>query len=64
MWGGDTLTHTNDQFIILSDLRLQANVEHIRDCDYANRGVYNVQNGLYIGKSGLIPIATKFGIIN
>jgi hypothetical protein len=45
----------------LSDSRLLAYVEHIEDCDYANIRTYNLQDGLYIGKTGLGPIAIKTG---
>jgi hypothetical protein len=33
----------------LNDSRLQAYAELIKDCDYANRGKYNLKDGLFIG---------------
>jgi hypothetical protein len=60
-WEGDSLTHTNDLYFLLSDSRLQTYAEYIRDYEYVNRSAYNVDNGLYIGKTGLGPIATKLG---
>jgi hypothetical protein len=45
----------------LSNSELQAYVELTRDFDYVNRGVYNLKEGLYIGRRGLGLIDTKFG---
>jgi hypothetical protein len=39
----------------------QVYAELIRDCDYVNRDTYNVSDGLYIGKTRLGNITTKFG---
>jgi hypothetical protein len=44
----------------LSDQRLQAYGEYIRDCDYENRGSYNLWDWMYIGRIGLGLIPTKF----
>jgi hypothetical protein len=41
-WGGDTIIHTNNLYLLLSNRRLQTYAEYIRDYDY-----------VFIGKTGL-----------
>jgi hypothetical protein len=45
----------------LNNYNLQGYLEQFRVNDYNNRGGYNVDNGLFIGRGRLGPIATKFG---
>jgi hypothetical protein len=44
----------------LNNYNLQGYLEHFRVNNY-NKGEYNVDNGFFIGRGGLGPIATKFG---
>jgi hypothetical protein len=45
----------------LNNYNLQGYLEQFRVNDFKSRGVYNINNRLYIGRGGLDPIATKFG---
>jgi hypothetical protein len=60
-WGGETLAHTYDVYNLLNNYNLQGYLEQFRVDDRNSRGAYNVDNGLYIGRGGFGPIATKFG---
>jgi hypothetical protein len=46
----DTLTHTNNPYLLLSDQSLQDYTELIRDCDYVNRSRYDVPDGMNVGR--------------
>jgi hypothetical protein len=59
--GGETLAHTYDPYNLLNNYNLQSYLERFRVDDKNSRGMYNVDNRLYIGRGGLGPIATKFG---
>jgi hypothetical protein len=60
-WGGDILAHTYGTFNLLNNYNLQSYLEQFRVNDYNSRGVYNVDNGLFIGKGGLGSLVIKFG---
>jgi hypothetical protein len=45
----------------LINYNLHGYLEEFRVNYYNNRGAYNVNNELFIGRGGLSPIATKFG---
>jgi hypothetical protein len=47
-------------YILLSEKCLQAYAELIRDCNYSNRGRYNMKYWLYIGRTGLEHIIFIF----
>jgi hypothetical protein len=44
----------------LNNYNLHGYLEQFRVNDYNSRSAYNVDNGLYIGRGGLGPIATRF----
>jgi hypothetical protein len=44
----------------LNDYNLQGYLQNFRTYDFENRGTYNINNRLYIGRAGLGPIATRF----
>jgi hypothetical protein len=46
----------------LNNYNLQGYLEQFRVNDKNSRGVYNVDNELYIGRGGLGPIASRFNI--
>jgi hypothetical protein len=60
MWEGETLVHTYDVYNLLNNYNLQGYLEQFRVNDYKSRGAYNVDNGFFIGRPGLGPIATRF----
>jgi hypothetical protein len=45
----------------LNNYNLKDYLEQFRVNDYNNKNIHNVDNGLFIGRAGLGPIATRFG---
>jgi hypothetical protein len=60
-WGDEDLAHTYDPYKLLNNYNLQGYLQQFRVDNRNSRCVYNIDNGLYIGRAGLGPIATRFG---
>jgi hypothetical protein len=59
-WGGNFLAHTYDPYNLLNNYHLLDYLEQFRVNDYNTRVSYNPDNGLFIGRGRLDPIAIKF----
>jgi hypothetical protein len=59
-YGDRILVLSSDPYFIMREEQLQLYLQQFRDIDVQNRHTFILEDGLYIGRKGLGPIATKF----
>jgi hypothetical protein len=57
-WGNRTLAPSSDPYFIMRKEQFHLYLQQLRDIDVLNRYTYTLEDGLYIGRKGLGPIAT------
>jgi hypothetical protein len=60
MYGNNTLMQSLDSHFILRNEQVHLYLQQLSDIDVLNRNTYTLEDGLYIGRKLLGPIATKF----